>query len=185
MVIAEALTNPKKHNPENFCYVVHGFANGRKEPDYFKDRYVSASLIGSLPDEYSKHLENFNIFGLWGVILNVPSDKEILAAWPSDIGSQPDDPAWISKVKRYSYPSRIRHYRELLLQNIHNEIVLKANGVHGVFVQEGSDSLEGELFSNKFKLPLVSIPKPKENELYDVATLCNSFQFGDRQYIKL
>ena len=98
-MIEEILTDPQEHDPENFAYIVHGFLNGVKDPDHFTGKHVCASLIGKVPDKYVNCLEQYGMYGEWGIILDA-NDKDLLVAWPSDIGSKPEDEKWKGRIRK-------------------------------------------------------------------------------------
>ncbi len=161
-LVTARLTDPRAHNPDDFCYLVHAVGRGIKSPLYF-NRYVSASLIGRVPDSPVGLLENYSVFGsdgTRGVVLEV-REENVLAAWPEDIASGLHNPDWVRRVAAVPRERRIKPWYELLRDGKQwNEVVVRPERVSAVFLQEGAPYTSEKWYSEQDSLPLVRIPKP-------------------------
>jgi len=162
MKITNALTDPRKHNPDDFIYIVSGMSIDVDKPkdidliglkrriERIKNPYMfySGSLIGCLDEEATKrrliHYQKVNqtgTFGDVGLILN-PAEEDIYVAWNCDLGS----PTETKSLNDFAIKNRgkIKTPFELLTKTVGpenlkcNELVLHGNPgreIQGVFVR--------------------------------------------------
>ncbi len=156
----EVLTNPKKHNPNDFIYLVHSFldwngngishqemedkVNRVRDPNQFYRASIIAHLDGESAKQkigwYGGEVYQMGTFGNIGIIVDPAYDGLVQIAWNCDIGS-PWDP---NDLKKYvqEHKGKIRYPLTLLTQTKgddsikYNELILKGDtqtSVKGVF----------------------------------------------------
>jgi hypothetical protein len=133
------LTDPAKHDPDNFIYLVHGVmdyqqlssntsnpsANIIKSLKRIRDSedFYSASLVGKLTASRAKEttdwcggeLSQLATFGRFGFILE-PKDLDIWIAWNCDLGTPHD------QEKRREFANKYRGRRKDVLDLLANPI---------------------------------------------------------------
>jgi len=166
-MIEEYITHPRNHNTDHFVYLVHAFGDVVKPPAYFKDNFVCATLLGKMYDEQLGEIENYSMFGRWGVILDF-QDSDVFTSSLSDIGSSLGWDLWMETYSAYG-KIKIIDGRELLLTEAdHNEVVLKPNAVLGVVFNRSSVESKARAYSKKHKLPIFNIPTEKKKKIPSV-----------------
>ena len=157
MMFSEVLTNPNRHDPNDFVYITHSIFNWDRENYDFnrndlKERigrvkdpsqYYSASLIGYMSPEvaltkfgYDKSIEQLTTFGQAGLILN-PPEESVCISWNCDLG-RPLEPYKFNKwVKKHT--GKVRSPKKLLTKTwfgLHNEMVIHGDyrtAIGGIF----------------------------------------------------
>jgi hypothetical protein len=175
----EVLTDPKKHNPEYFIYLVHGIlaveGTDLKIEEKLKDvktqgRFFRASLIGKMSKESAKKIgwdvfkeqdiSQLITFGAIGFIIEPFNDEVIKIAWNADIGSPRDQESLRKFVAKHKF--KIKNPYELLTSTpdgLHNELILEGhqgNAIRGIFVVEGYERSKANLEALEALTTLIS-----------------------------
>jgi len=176
---SEALTDPRKHDPNDFVYITHSIFNWDKESydfdrDDLKERiggvkdpsqYYSASLIGRMSPEmaltkfeYDTNIEQLKTFGEAGLILN-PPEESICIAWNCDLGRSLEPYKFNKWVKKHT--GKVRSPKKLLTKTwfgLHNEMVIRG---------EDRTVIEGVFYLDKEKRPkeFISMLKKMTDEI--------------------
>jgi len=152
------LTDPKKHDSENFVYIAHGLMNNfsnyaRCAKASIKqiqspDHLYHASMIGKLSGETAKQewgycggeISQLGTFGAIGLIVDLAKDNLVRISWNSDIGS----PSEQEELKQFvrQYQGRMKTPFSLLTNTVgrddikYNELVIvghKRTNITGIF----------------------------------------------------
>jgi hypothetical protein len=175
----EVLTDPKKHNPEHFIYLVHGILTVKgtdlKIEEKLRNvktqgRFFRASLIGKLSKESAKKIgwdvfkeqgiSQLITFGAIGFIIEPFNDEVIKIAWNADIGSPRDQEPLRKFVMEHK--CKIKTPYELLTStpdSLHNELILEGhqgNAIRGIFVVEGYERSKANLEALEALTTLIS-----------------------------
>lgn len=193
----EILTNPKRHNPDNFIYLVHGmmgedenysFQIVKETINKIKDpaQFYRASLICNLKPENTKEkIVQLGIFGLVGFIINPMVEELIQIAWNCDLGGPEDQESLRYYVEIHK--GKIRQPSTLLTETReHNELIVKGDkktSIRGVFYKDVSKEAEkiGESLERKarkilrHKIPIVKIPLPRTSYEDDIEKILQAF----------
>lgn len=197
-MFSEILTDPLKHNPNNYIYLARGLSMLFQPPWYEADfvkkqvdmltkpgSYYHCSLVGQLDEMsasrtfgFSRPIRQTGIYGLVALILKISSDVPIQIAWNTDLGS-PSDYTRLKEFVRDN-KGKLRTPLELLAKipksyNSYNELILEGNPetkIMGIVFTKHRDSKEmaERLFSLvNLELPLITIPLQALPESYAFA----------------
>ncbi len=165
----EVLTNPKKHNPNDFIYLVHSFldwngngishqemedkVNRVRDPNQFYRASIIAHLDGESAKQkigwYGGEVYQMGTFGNIGIIVDPAYDGLVQIAWNCDIGS-PWDPKKLEKYVQ-EHKGKIRYLLPLLTETKgedsikYNELILRGDKetvVKGVFFRSQDSKTE-------------------------------------------
>ncbi len=170
------LTDPKRHDPNNYCYLVHGIMF----PDPNQVSVKAPEALHELPKLSASVItqDKADTFGAFGLILDVPTDN-LVACHHNDFGSKrfrrrtKEEQRELLELYARIFPLRSpRHLIEHSDPTQNNEVIvvgmsdngakLRVAGVFAVFDRNGNPSagLDPELptqIAQKLGVPLVRI----------------------------